>query len=150
MRKIKIHCDGACSQKASSTGKGGYAAIIIFENNEEQELCGYEEVTTNNRMEMLAAIVALESLKEPSEIELYSDSAYLVECFKQKWFEKWFINGWLNSGGKPVANKDLWIRLMKSFGQHKIKFVKVKGHADDEFNNRCDLLARTTKEKGSV
>lgn len=145
-KKLKIYTDGACSQKASSKGKGGYGAIILSENGDEQIISGWEAETTNNRMEMMAAIMALESLQEPFDIELYSDSAYLVECFLQKWFEKWFKNGWINSSGKPVANKDLWIRLMKSFGVHKIKFVKVKGHADDEYNNRCDEIARKAKE----
>lgn len=146
MKKVKIYTDGACSQKASSTGKGGYGSILIFENGEEHEYSGFEVETTNNRMEMMAAIVALESLVEPFEVELYSDSAYLVECFIQKWFEKWFRNGWTNSSGKPVANKDLWIRLMKSFKIHKIKFIKVKGHANDEYNNKCDELARKAKD----
>ncbi len=145
MKKVKIYTDGSCHQIASSTGKGGYGAILLYEN-QEVELSGYEEETTNNRMEMMAAIAGIEHLKEPHDVELYSDSAYLVECFKQRWFEKWFVNGWINSSGKPVANKDLWIRLMKSFAGHKIKFVKVKGHADDELNNRCDVLANKARE----
>lgn len=141
MKQVKIYTDGSCSQKASSTGRGGYAAILIFEDR-EVELTGGELVTTNNRMEMMPAIVSIESLTEPYNIELYSDSAYLVNCFIQGWYKKWLKNGWLNSSGEPVANKDLWIRLMSSFTGHKIKFIKVKGHADDHYNNRCDEIAR--------
>jgi ribonuclease HI len=147
MKKVKIYTDGSCLQVASSTGRGGYGTIIIFEDGVEVELSGNEPGTTNNRMEMMAAIAGLEYLKEPYDIELYSDSAYLVECFLQKWFEKWFRNGWINSSGKSVANKDLWVRLMKTFEGHKIKFIKVKGHSDDELNNRCDKIARGAMEE---
>jgi len=150
MKKVKIYTDGSCSQRASSTGKGGYGILLLFEDGAEIELSGNDAETTNNRMEMMAAIVGLEYLKETCDVELYSDSAYLVECFLQKWFEKWFRNGWINSSGKPVANKDLWIRLMKSFSGHKVKFIKVKGHSDDELNNRCDEIARKAMERLDV
>lgn len=138
---VKIYTDGSCMQIASSSGEGAFASILIFEDN-EIELSGYEEETTNNRMEMMAAIVALEYLKESYNIEIYSDSAYLVECFNKRWFEKWIKNNWNKSDGKAVANKDLWIRLMSSFKGHHIKFIKVKGHSDNEYNNRCDEIAK--------
>jgi ribonuclease HI len=141
MKKVRIYTDGSCYQVASSSGKGGYGVIVLFEDD-SYELSGYEPETTNNRMELMGAIVGMEYLQEPHEVELYSDSAYVVECFLQGWYEKWFRNGWVNSSGKPVANKDLWIRLMKSLKGHKVKFVKVKGHADDPLNNRCDEIAR--------
>jgi ribonuclease HI len=145
MRQVKIYTDGSCYQVASSSGEGGYGVLIIYEN-EIIQLSGYEPDTTNNRMELFGAIAGMEYLKEPHEVQLYCDSAYVVECFLQKWFEKWFRNGWINSSGKPVANKDLWIRLMKSLNGHKVQFIKVKGHADDELNNRCDELARSARE----
>lgn len=134
---VKIYTDGSCRKN----GVGGWGCILIFENRIE-ELSGVLKDTTNQRAELFAAIVSLEYLTEPHDIELYSDSAYLVNCFLQGWYKNWMRNGWLNSSGEPVANKDLWIRLMSSFTGHKIKFIKVKGHADDHYNNRCDELAR--------
>lgn len=148
MKSVKIYTDGSCFQQASSTGKGGYGTVLIFDE-QEIELSGYEGETTNNRMEIFAAIAGLEYLKEPHDVELYSDSAYLVECFKQRWYERWIRNGWLNSAGKPVANKDLWIRLMSSFKGHKIQFIKVKGHSDNEYNNKCDEIARNAVMRNS-
>lgn len=136
-KTVKIYTDGSCPE---NPGKGGYGTILIFEDN-EIILSGTEEKTTNNRMEMMAAIVGIEYLQEPYDIEIYSDSAYLINCFTQGWYNKWFKNKWLNSNKKPVVNKDLWLRLMSSFKGHKIKFIKVKGHADDEYNNRCDEIA---------
>ena len=149
MKSVKIYTDGSCYQVASSSGRGGYAAILLFEDS-ELVLKGYEPDTTNNKMELMAVIAGLEILEEPHNVEVYSDSAYVVECFLQRWFEKWFRNGWTNSAGKPVANKDLWIRLMTSFKNHKVKFIKVKGHSNDEMNNRCDEIARQVVEDNYV
>lgn len=141
MKKVKLYADGSCHQRAKSSGRGGYAAILIFPEG-EVTLSGKEEETTNNRMELFSIIVAMESLKEPHDVEIYSDSAYVVNCFLNKWYENWFKNGWHSSDGKPVKNKGLWVRLMKSLIGHKVKFNKVKGHSDDHYNNLCDCLAR--------
>ena len=138
MRKqVKIYTDGACS---GNPGPGGYGAILMYEEN-KKEISGGEANTTNNKMELMAAIVALETLKEPCNVELYSDSAYLVNAYNQKWIEGWKKNNWKNSSKQDVKNRDLWERLEKQISIHNIKFIKVKGHSDNEFNNRCDELA---------
>lgn len=134
---IQIYTDGACS---GNPGIGGWGAII-FENGVQKELSGFEPETTNNKMELLAAIKALELVKQASEIELFSDSAYLINAFNEDWITKWLLNGFKNSSNKDVANKELWQKLIDFNQIHKIKWIKVKGHADNEFNNRCDKLA---------
>jgi len=135
--KIIIYTDGACS---GNPGPGGWGAII-FENDNKKEISGYSEVTTNNQMELIAAIKALELIDKPSEIELFSDSAYLINAFKEDWITKWQMNGFKTANNKDVANADLWSKLIEFNNKHKIKWIKVKGHADNEFNNRCDQLA---------
>ncbi len=147
MKKIEIYTDGACSK---NPGPGGWAAVILY-NELEKEIFGYSEMTTNQRMELTAAIMALQELRYPCDVYLYSDSAYLVNCFLQKWYVNWERNGWKNSKGAPVENQDLWVQLIKLFREHKINFVKVKGHADNRLNNRCDELATTAikLKKGS-
>lgn len=142
MKKVKIYTDGSC---LTNPGRGGYATLLIYDE-QTIEMSGGEDNTTNNRMEVMAAIVGLEALKEPHEVELYSDSAYLVNCFKQRWFQRWYSHGWKTADGKPVKNKDLWMRLFDSMAGHKIKFLKVKGHSDNELNNKCDELARIAAE----
>lgn len=107
-----------------------------------KEISGGEPHTTNNRMELMAAIQALEMLKEPVRVRLHTDSAYMVNCFHQGWHERWARNGWKNSKREPVENRDLWERLLAQTRRHHVEFVKVKGHSDDEWNNRCDELAR--------
>lgn len=134
---ITIYTDGACS---GNPGPGGWGAII-FENENQIEISGYDPETTNNQMELIAPIKALELIKNPSEITLYSDSAYLINAFAQDWITKWQLNGFKTSNNKDVANKDLWEILINLNNFHKIKWVKVKGHADNEYNNRCDQLA---------
>jgi ribonuclease HI len=147
LKKIEIYTDGACSK---NPGPGGWAAVILY-NELEKEIFGYSEMTTNQRMELTAAIMALQELRYPCDVYLYSDSAYLVNCFLQKWYVNWERNGWKNSKGAPVENQDLWVQLIKLFREHKINFVKVKGHADNRLNNRCDELATTAikLKKGS-
>lgn len=108
----------------------------------EKEMSGFSEATTNQRMELLAAIEALGSLKRPCKVKLYSDSAYLVNAFNQGWIENWQRNGWLNAKKEPVSNADLWRRLIALSETHDIEWIKVKGHSDNKFNNRCDALAR--------
>ncbi len=137
MKKVIIYTDGACS---GNPGSGGWAAVLRF-GEVEKELSGYEEDTTNNKMELTAAIKALKALKEPCEVELYSDSAYLINGFEKFWLVNWKKNGWINSSKEEVKNSDLWKELDSLNSKHKIKWIKVKGHADNEYNNKCDKLA---------
>ncbi|MBS4007092.1 MAG: ribonuclease HI [Clostridium sp.] len=138
MKKVIIYTDGACS---GNPGPGGYGAVLRY-GEHEKEISGGEPATTNQRMEMQAAISALGQLKEPCQVMLYSDSAYLINTFNERWFEQWRQNGWKNSKKAAVANRDLWELLLELARIHQITWVKVKGHADDELNNRCDRLAR--------
>ena len=137
MKKVTIYTDGACS---GNPGVGGWGAILFY-RDEKREISGYEENTTNNKMELTAAIKALERLKEPCEVELYSDSAYLVNAFLEGWLTKWQMNGFKSSNKKPVQNVYLWQKLIELNNIHKITWIKVKGHADNVYNNRCDALA---------
>ncbi|MBR1987583.1 MAG: ribonuclease HI [Clostridia bacterium] len=137
MKKITIYTDGACS---CNPGPGGWGAILFYKNT-KKEISGYNPVTTNNQMELTAAISALDKLKEPCEVELYSDSAYLINAFNEDWITKWQMNGFRNAKKKPVENIELWQKLIEFNNIHKIKWIKVKGHADNEYNNRCDQLA---------
>lgn len=107
-----------------------------------KELSGFEPETTNNRMEITAAIEALKALKSPCRVKLYSDSAYLVNAFLQRWLDNWQRNGWVNSKKDPVENQDLWRELLAVSRPHRVEWIKVKGHADNPYNNRCDELAR--------
>ena len=143
MKKVTIYTDGACS---GNPGPGGWGAVLIY-GDIRKEMSGGDNETTNNRMEMTAAIMALSALKEPCEVILYSDSAYLVNAFNQNWLEKWLANGWKTSNKKPVENQDLWLRLIDLSATHAITWRKVKGHADDEYNNLCDKLATSEIEK---
>ncbi|WCK55370.1 ribonuclease HI [Aneurinibacillus sp. Ricciae_BoGa-3] len=137
MKEVTIYTDGACS---GNPGPGGWGAVLLY-GDHRREMSGAEDVTTNNRMELTAAVMAMKALKEPCNIKLHSDSAYLVNCFKQGWYKNWIKNGWKNSKKQPVENKDLWQELLALMNIHKVDFVKVKGHADNELNNRCDELA---------
>ncbi len=136
MKHVTIYTDGACS---GNPGIGGWGAVLFY-NGFSKELSGACENTTNNRMELTAAIKGIEQLKENCEIDLYSDSAYLVNAFNEKWIYGWKKKNWMR-GNEEIPNKDLWLRLYAFCGQHKITFIKVKGHADNEYNNRCDKLA---------
>ena len=136
-KKVTIYTDGACS---GNPGKGGWGAILMF-GNIKREMSGAEQETTNNRMELTAVIKALEALKEPCDVDLYSDSAYVVNAFLQDWISGWKAKGWRGSDKKPVKNLDLWLTLIELTETHNVNFVKVKGHADNPFNNRCDELA---------
>lgn len=137
MKKIVIYTDGACS---GNPGVGGWGAVLFYKDN-MKEISGFNENTTNNQMELTAAIKALEMLKEPCEIELYSDSAYLVNAFNEDWITSWQLKGFRNASKKPVANVELWQKLIELNNTHKITWIKVKGHADNQYNNRCDQLA---------
>ncbi|MFZ5823303.1 MAG: ribonuclease HI [Bacillota bacterium] len=138
MREVTIYTDGACS---GNPGPGGWGAILMS-GDRTKELSGFEKVTTNNRMEIQAAIEALRALKYPCRVKLYSDSAYLVNAFRQNWLANWQRNGWINSKKEPVENQDLWRELLEVARPHQVEWIKVKGHADNPYNNRCDSLAR--------
>lgn len=137
MKQVVIYTDGACS---GNPGPGGWGVILMYKD-QKMELSGYEAHTTNNRMELLAPIQALSRLKEPCEVRVYSDSAYLVNAFRQKWLDNWQRRGWLKADKKPVENRDLWETLLKLCAVHAIEWHKVRGHADNPYNNRCDELA---------
>lgn len=138
MKNVIIYTDGACS---GNPGSGGWAAVLIY-GEKTKELSGGEENTTNNRMEMLAVINALKALKMPCAVKLHSDSAYVVNAFKEGWLDGWIKRGWKTADNKPVKNVELWQELYSLVKIHEVDFVKVKGHADDALNNRCDELAR--------
>lgn len=142
LKKVKIYTDGACS---GNPGPGGWAAILKYGKN-EKEIAGFERETTNNRMEMTAVIEALHSLKMPCEVALYSDSAYLVNCFQERWLENWKRNGWKTRNKKPVLNVDLWQTLDTLMQKHDVTFHKVEGHAGHEYNERADTLAVEQRE----
>ena len=143
MKEVIIYTDGACSY---NPGPGGWGAILMF-GGQKKEISGGDEMTTNNQMELLAVIKALSALKEPCKVEIFTDSAYVCNAFQQDWISGWVMRGWKNSNKKPVANRELWEELIALTKQHNVHFNKVKGHADNEFNNRCDLLARMEVEK---
>ena len=138
MKQVELYTDGACS---GNPGAGGYGAILIYKGL-EKEISGGEPLTTNNRMEIYAVIAGLECLKEKCRVNIYSDSAYTVNAFTQNWLEGWIRNGWRKADGKEVANSDLWQRLYDLTELDEVRFIKVKGHADNAYNNRCDELAR--------
>ena len=140
---VKIYSDG--SARGNPDGPGGYGTILQYTDTKgvlhEKELsCGYEK-TTNNRMELMGAIAGLEALNRPCEVELYSDSKYLVDAFNQDWIGNWLKRGWKKADKTPVLNVDLWERLLKAKEPHNVTFIWVKGHAETEYNNRCDELA---------
>jgi ribonuclease HI len=139
MKKIDIYTDGACS---GNPGKGGYGIVLLYNGHRKEISCGYR-LTTNNRMEMLAVITALEALKEPCEVTLYSDSKYVIDSITKGWARNWKKNNWIKSDKKKALNSDLWERMLALLDVHKVTFVWVKGHADNVENERCDKLATT-------
>lgn len=143
MKKVILYTDGACS---GNPGAGGYCAILKY-NDKEKILSGGEKETTNNRMELMAVIVGLECLKEGCEVDVFSDSAYVVNAFVQDWISFWVLNNWRTKGKSQVLNVDLWQRLLKQLERHKVNWNKVKGHADNELNNKCDMIARSEINK---
>lgn len=137
MEKVTIYTDGACS---GNPGPGGWGAVLMYREN-KKEISGAKQDTTNNVMELTAVIEALKALKFPCEVELYSDSAYVVNAFDKGWIYNWVKNNWKTADKKPVKNQELWQDLYELTKIHKVSFIKVKGHADNEYNNRCDELA---------
>jgi len=142
MKEVTIYTDGACS---GNPGKGGWGAVLIY-GNIQRELSGFEEVTTNNKMELTACIEALKMLKEPCNVNLFSDSAYVVNAFNDDWISGWIKNNWRNSQKKEVANIELWKELIELTKFHSVVFNKVKGHAGDKYNEICDALATGRKQ----
>lgn len=138
MENVIIYTDGACS---GNPGPGGWGAILFYKEN-RKEISGGKKDTTNNVMEITAVLEALKLLKFPCNVKLYSDSAYVVNCFNQGWIYNWQMNGWRTASKEPVKNKELWEELYNLTQIHKVEFIKVKGHSDNEYNNRCDELAR--------
>ena len=148
MMKVSIFTDGAA--RGNPDGPGGYGTVLRYIDSKgqvyEREFSQGYKKTTNNRMELMAAIVGLEALNKPCEVELYSDSKYLVDAFDKNWLDSWIKNGWKTAGKKPVKNKDLWIRLIEAKKDHKVHFNWVKGHDGHPENERCDKLATTAAD----
>ncbi len=145
MKKVTIYTDGACS---GNPGVGGWCAILMYKQR-EKVVSGYNKYTTNNRMELFSVIEGLAQLKEPCEVDLYSDSAYVVNAINNGWLESWQRSSWRKSDGE-VKNVDLWKMLLIKLEDHKVNFIKVKGHADNEYNNKCDEVARGEIKKASA
>ena len=137
MKKIELFTDGACS---GNPGPGGWGAILRY-NGHQKELCGGEKETTNNRMELTAVIEGLSALKEPCEIELFTDSKYVCDAVVKRWVYSWKANGWKKADKKPALNVDLWEKLLQLLDTHKVNFNWIKGHAGHPENERCDTLA---------
>lgn len=137
MQKVTIYTDGACS---GNPGPGGWGAILVC-NGIEKEISGGCSMTTNNRMELLGVISALKALKKPCDVTLYSDSKYVIDALTKGWLEGWKANSWKKADKKPVVNPDLWKQLDELISMHKMNYIWVKGHAENEYNNRCDKLA---------
>ena len=146
MKEVTIYTDGACS---GNPGAGGYGVVLMYGAAKKELSEGYEK-TTNNRMEILAVIRGLEALKEPCRVILYSDSKYVVDAIEKGWVVKWKQNGWMRNKKERASNVDLWEQLLVMLAKHQVKFIWVKGHADNPWNERCDELARMAIQKGDL
>ena len=142
MKTVTIYTDGACS---GNPGPGGWGAILRYKDV-EREMSGGEAMTTNNRMELLGVISALEALKEPCVVELWSDSKYVIDGLEKGWAASWRKRGWIKSDKKPALNPDLWEQLLDLTARHQMRYHWVKGHAENPYNNRCDALAVAARE----
>ena len=142
MKKISIYTDGACS---GNPGPGGWGAVLIY-GSKKREMSGGAVQTTNNRMELTGVIEALGALTEPCEVTLYSDSKYVTDAINKKWLDSWVAKNWKKKDG-AVKNPELWQQLLPLLDKHRVTFVWVKGHADNEYNNRCDELAVAETQK---
>lgn len=136
-KTVILYTDGACS---GNPGPGGWGALLIWNGN-ERELSGGTSQTTNNRMEMRAVIEGLNALKEPCRVKIHSDSALIINAFKQNWVKNWMRRNWKKSNKKPVENRDLWEEMLAAMKPHKVEWIKVKGHSTNELNNRVDRIA---------
>ena len=144
-RILRIYTDGGCAGNQSDENLGGWGAIMEF-GGAQKELYGSERNTTNNRMELMAAIMGLETLNRPCQVELNSDSKYLTDAFNQRWIDSWIAKGWNRGKSGPVKNIDLWKRLLKAKEPHQVTFIWVKGHAGHPQNERCDQLATSAAD----
>ena len=135
---VTVYTDGACR---GNPGPGGWAALI-FDGGDEHIVSGFEPHTTNQRMELRAAIEGLAAIADARDVELYTDSSYVMNCFVARWWERWERNGWLGAAKQPVTNRDLWERLLAETRRHDVTWHKVKGHSGHPLNDRVDLLAR--------
>lgn len=140
---VTIYTDGACS---GNPGPGGYGAILMY-GSHKKELSGGDANTTNNRMELMGVITALEALNRPCQVDLYTDSQYVVNAIEKGWARKWQANGWMRNKKDKALNPDLWQRLLDLLETHQVTFHWVKGHAENPYNNRCDELAVTESHK---
>ena len=145
LSEVDVYTDGAC---LGNPGPGGWAAILIY-GEHTKELSGWERQSTNQRMELTAAIRALAALKRPCRVRVHSDSAYLVNAFRLGWVDRWRRTGWRTKAKTDVENRDLWEELIRLVEKHEVEWVKVKGHGDDERNNRCDELARAAAKRAA-
>ena len=143
LKKVEIYTDGSCKH---NPGPGGWGAVLVY-GKKEKELCGGEAETTNNRMELTAAVEALSALKEPCEVMLCSDSKYLIDGLEKGWAENWRSRGWKKADKSPALNPDLWEKLLELTKVHSIEYVWVKGHAGHPYNERCDAMAQEMAEK---
>lgn len=143
MKTVTIYTDGACS---GNPGPGGWGALLCY-NGVEKELSGGAAQTTNNRMELTGVISALQALKEPCIVELYSDSKYVIDALEKGWAVSWRKKGWIKSDKKPALNSDLWEILLELTEKHQLHYHWVKGHAENEYNNRCDALAVAQRDR---
>lgn len=152
MTKVQIYTDG--SARGNPDGPGGYGTVLHFTDSSgqlhEKNMSGGYVRTTNNRMELMAAIVGLEALNRPCQVELYSDSKYLTDAFNQHWIDSWVAKGWNRGKSGPVKNIDLWKRLLKAKEPHQVKFIWVKGHAGHPENEKCDALATSAADGGNL
>lgn len=137
MKEVTLYTDGACS---GNPGKGGWGAILIYKDY-KKEMSGGEKDTTNNKMELTAAIEGLSALKEPCRVKLYSDSKYLIDGITKGWARSWRAKNWKKSDGKPALNVELWEKILELDEYHEIEYIWVKGHAGNPYNERCDRLA---------
>ena len=144
MKELDIYTDGACS---GNPGPGGWGVVLLYQGN-KKEISGYQPETTNNRMELFAAIQGLSALKESCIVNLYSDSSYLINAFEKHWIDNWQRNGWKTASKSPVENQDLWKLLVIHVRNHQVRFIKVKGHSDNVYNNRCDEMAVAAIQNG--
>lgn len=146
MKEVTIYTDGACRGNGKEVSIGAFGIVFLY-NGVEKEVKQAFRNTTNNIMEMTAVIQALSMLKEPCSVKLYSDSAYVVNAINQNWLTNWQKNGWKTSNKEQVKNRELWEELLKLIDYHKVKFIKVKGHSDNEYNNKCDKLANEAMDE---
>ena len=146
MKTVTLYTDGACS---GNPGPGGWGAILEYMGH-EKEFSGGEDNTTNNRMELTAVIQGLEKLKEPCIVELYSDSKYVIDGLSKGWAEGWQKRGWVKADKKPALNPDLWAELLELTEKHEMHYHWVKGHADNEYNERCDQIAVRERDRFAI